>query len=71
MRRPVSHLLRDFALMLGAVLALTVAGWIAVGYGFALAIAMVTGVAAIMVIPFVGIYYEERDLPKDGRPRGT
>jgi mannose/fructose/N-acetylgalactosamine-specific phosphotransferase system component IIC len=63
-----SHLGRDVAAIIAGILALSVAGWILVGFGFALIIAMMTIVAAAVVIPFVVIYYEERELPRDGRP---
>jgi hypothetical protein len=63
----VSHLGRDVAAVVVGIAALSLAGWILVGSGFALAIAMMTIVAAAALIPFVVIYYEERDLPRDGR----
>jgi Flp pilus assembly protein TadB len=62
-----SHLGRNVAAFILGIAALSVAGWVVVGYGFALIIAMMTIVAAAMLIPFVVIYYEERDLPRDGR----
>jgi mannose/fructose/N-acetylgalactosamine-specific phosphotransferase system component IIC len=63
-----SHLGRDVAAIIAGIVALSVAGWILVGFGFALIIAIMTVVAAATVIPFVVIYYEERELPRDGRP---
>jgi hypothetical protein len=64
----VSHLVRDVAVVAATVLLLAIAGLILVGYGFAIAIVMVTVVAALAIVPFAAIYYEERDLPRDGRP---
>jgi hypothetical protein len=64
----VSHLVRDVAVFAAAVLLLAIAGLILVGYGFAIAIVMVTVVAGLAIVPFAAIYYEERDLPRDGRP---
>jgi hypothetical protein len=63
----VSHLGRDVATIIVGIVALSVAGWVVVGFGFALIVAMMTIVAAAALIPFVVIYYEERDLPRDGR----
>jgi hypothetical protein len=63
-----SHLARDVAGVIFGIVALSVAGWILVGFGFALVVAMMTVVAAALLIPFVVIYYDQRDLPRDGRP---
>jgi hypothetical protein len=63
-----SHLVRDVAVTAAAILLLSIAGLILVGYGFAIAIVMVTVVAVLIIVPFASIYYEERDLPRDGRP---
>lgn len=63
-----SHLGRDVAAIIVGIVAVSVAGWILVGFGFALIIAMMTIVAAAALIPFVVVYYEGRDLPRDGRP---
>jgi hypothetical protein len=67
-RHRVSHLFRDVAVIAAGIVVLALAGLIFVGYGFALAIVMVTVVAALALVPFASIYYEERDLPRDGRP---
>ena len=56
------------AAIIVGIVAVSVAGWILVGFGFALIIAMMTIVAAAALIPFVVVYYEGRDLPRDGRP---
>ena len=69
MARHASHLVRDFAVVGAGILAIALAGLILVGYGFALAIALIGGLALVAFIPVVAIYYEERDLPRDGRPR--
>jgi mannose/fructose/N-acetylgalactosamine-specific phosphotransferase system component IIC len=54
--------------VIAGIVALSVGGWILVGFGFALVIAMMAIVAAAAPIPFVVIYYDERDLPRGGRP---
>ena len=55
------------AAIIVGIVALSVAGWILVGFGFGLIVATMTAVAAAALIPFVVIYYEERDIPRDGR----
>lgn len=70
MRHHVSHIRRDVAVAAAAFAVIVLAAWIAEGPGFALAVSMVVGTAMLLVIPFVTIWLEERDLPRDGFPRG-
>lgn len=69
MAHRVSHLVRDVAGVVLGIAAVGIASWIFVGYGFALAIVLSASVMAAATVPFLAIYYEERDLPRDGRPR--
>ena len=63
----VSHIRRDLAVIGLAVAGLVVAAWVAIGYGAALAVAIMVFGLAVLVIPVASIYFEERDLPRDGR----
>jgi apolipoprotein N-acyltransferase len=65
MNHRASHLVRDVAFIVTAVVILAVVSWIFVDYGFALAIVLMIGALAILLVPAVGIYYEERDVPHD------
>ena len=65
MRHRASHLLRDVTFIASVVLILAVPGWVFVDYGFALAIVLMLGALAVLLVPAVGIYYEERDVPHD------
>jgi hypothetical protein len=63
----VSHIRRDLAVIGLAVAGLIVAAWVAIGYGAALAVAIMVFGLAVLVVPVASIYLEERDLPRDGR----
>jgi apolipoprotein N-acyltransferase len=65
MNHRASHLVRDVAFIVAMVMVLAVVSWIFVDYGFALAIVLMVGALAILLVPAMGIYYEERDVPHD------
>ncbi|HEX6457967.1 MAG TPA: hypothetical protein VF032_03540 [Thermoleophilaceae bacterium] len=65
MTHRASHLVRDVAFIVTVVMILAVVSWVFVDYGFALAIVLMIGALAILLVPAVGIYYEERDVPHD------
>jgi hypothetical protein len=64
----VSHIRRDLVLVGLTVAGLVVAAWVAIGYGAAITVAIMTFGLAVVVVPLAAIYFEERDLPRDGRP---
>lgn len=66
MTHRASHLPRDVAGIVVGIAGLSVAGWVLVGAGFALIVAIMAIVAAAALIPFV-VIYEARGLPRDGR----
>lgn len=67
MTHSASHLVRDVSIVGAVILLSAIAGLVIVGYGFALALVMMLGVVAALAIPFVAIYYEESDVPRDRR----
>ena len=68
MRHRVSHIRRDLVLVGCGLAALVVAAWVAIGYGAAITVAIMAFGLAVVVVPVASIYFEERDLPRDGRP---
>ena len=68
MRHRVSHIKRDLAMVGFAVAGLVVAAWVAIGFGAAITVAIMAFGLAVVAVPLASIYFEERDLPRDGRP---
>lgn len=69
MRHHVSHIRRDIELAVAGFVLIVMAAWILEGAGFALAVSMVVGTAMALTIPFVSIWFDQRDLPRDGYPK--
>ena len=69
MRHHVSHIRGDIELAVAGFVLIVLAAWILEGAGFALAVSMVVGTAMVLAIPFVSIWFDQRDLPRDSYPR--
>ena len=61
MERPVNHLVRDTLVVVSGYVALIAAGWIALGFGGAVIVAVGAGALFALCLPLPFIYYEEHE----------
>ena len=61
MERTVSHLVRDTLVVVFCYAALIAAGWIAVGFGGAVIVAIGAGALVALGLPLAFIYYERQE----------
>ena len=61
MERTVNHLVRDTLVVVSGYLALIAAGWIALGFGGAVIVAIGAGALLALCLPLASIYYEEQE----------
>jgi hypothetical protein len=61
MERTVNHLVRDTLVVVSGYAALIAAGWIALGFGGAVIVAIGAGALLALCLPLLFIYFEEQE----------